>query len=172
MPKKIDFKIHTGDILFFSERGIIPSLIRFFTKSKYSHVGVVVKILPEHDAVLVAEALLDGFVINKREMSEIRQNVRVGRVFAELSRTRRNLFRSEVIKLMGTKYDFKALFVILKRLFIRGRRITSYNDLMRIICTEAIHILYEKMGAKLSTINPAVLTPKDLSRSKLIRFLN
>jgi len=53
--KDIRDDIQTGDIILFSGKGIFSRLIRWFTKSKYSHVGMAVR-MPEYDMVLIWES--------------------------------------------------------------------------------------------------------------------
>lgn len=48
-------KLKTGDIVLFSGKGFISAGIKFATRSKWSHVGMVI-ILPEYDFVVLWES--------------------------------------------------------------------------------------------------------------------
>ncbi|KAF0807516.1 hypothetical protein A167_02848 [Alcanivorax sp. S71-1-4] len=54
-PGPLAGTLRTGDLLLFAGRGPISDTIRFFTRSHWSHIGMVVR-LPEHDTPLILES--------------------------------------------------------------------------------------------------------------------
>ena len=63
--KYVREKLHTGDIVLFSGRGMFSTMIRLFTRSQWSHVGMVVR-FREHNRLMIYEST----TMNK--MSKIR----------------------------------------------------------------------------------------------------
>ncbi|URC15159.1 permuted papain-like amidase [Paraglaciecola Antarctic GD virus 1] len=64
---EIEDVLKTGDLIFFSGRGIIPSCIRFFTGCDYSHVGMVLELELHGKRVLVIfEASGCSYIIDYR----------------------------------------------------------------------------------------------------------
>ena len=53
--KDLREKLDTGDIVLFSGKGGISTGIKWFSKSKWSHVGMILRI-PEWDMVLLLES--------------------------------------------------------------------------------------------------------------------
>ena len=53
--EKLRTKLKTGDIVLFSGKGFVSWLIKWFTKSKWSHVGMAMRIL-DYDMVLLWES--------------------------------------------------------------------------------------------------------------------
>jgi len=52
---KLRHELKTGDVILFSGRGVVSAAIKLFTRSRYSHVGMVIRI-EEWDIVLVMES--------------------------------------------------------------------------------------------------------------------
>ena len=59
------FTLRTGDILLFSGRGVTSEVIRLFTRSPWSHIGMVVR-LPECSEPLVLESTTLGESVDIR----------------------------------------------------------------------------------------------------------
>lgn len=58
-PEGLVTRFRTGDLLLFAGRGLPSDTIRLFTRSHWSHVGMVV-CLPDYDEPLLLEATADG----------------------------------------------------------------------------------------------------------------
>lgn len=161
-------ELQTGDIIFYSGKGIISKFIQWFTKSKISHVSVVLSTGKNDERqVFIAEAQWGGFVFTKTYKPWIEQNCGVGRVFEKMTATQRKQFRSSSIKLLGQKYDFMALVAIAKS--IMGLAPKNDQNLQKVICSEAVELIYRDMGVVLVDDLPEYVTPADIYRSKKVK---
>ena len=166
-------EIQTGDIIFRRDNTIIGRLIRRFTGSFYNHVALVIGVHPDDygvNNVLVAEAEWGGFVITKYSKEKIYSKCGVGRVFPSLNEEQRKHLRSRVLQLLGSKYDFRAIFKILKTIVLR--RSISYENVNKVICSEAVAIIYNDFGVHFTDKEFAFVTPGDIEKSSLIKWVH
>lgn len=103
--------IKSGDIIFTSSDGIIGKLIKFATKSKYTHVGVAVW-LGEH--LFILEALRSGIALNLLSSYNKFDIINLNGInFSTIE----NLFKYNKHK---TKYDYRASIVNGFKLFLNN----------------------------------------------------
>ena len=72
---KIRNRLRTGDIVLFSSGGVFGSAIQLITRSKWSHVGMVVRV-PEWDFVLLWESVLARDMVDLHT-GKVKQGVRL-----------------------------------------------------------------------------------------------
>lgn len=159
--KKEDYE--TGDILLFSDKTFIPSkMIEFFTDSKYSHVGMVLK-----DPLFIDEKLNGLYIlestgfsdINDVEDNEKKLGVQIrelnkvceeynGAVFHRKLITVRDeeFYRrfSEAHEVIHNKpYDVRPVDWIKALIDVDVRKV---NDTKRFFCSALVAYVYDKLG--------------------------
>lgn len=163
-------ELHTGDILFYSGEGIFSKLIRMFTLSEFSHVAIIASVDHSGQTCQVAEALNEGFVISTKSFDEIYSQYCIGRLQNELPRVLRRALRSEILKLLGTPYGFKTLLKLAVAKLLRVNYVKN-RELKTVICSEAVVIVYDKIGFILTGLPADRTTPSDIFRSKHISLI-
>lgn len=164
MMKKIPLpKLKQGDILLYRDgNSPITKLIRLFTTSDYNHASIYL------GNNYVAESLARGFSIRKYEDMNYSLNHGV-----DVFRFRRKNFDSKkvkfyVLKYLGRKYGFIDLLKIVLNILTK---ITFKKESKRLICSEAVALVYRKSGFELfpKRKNLDYVTPADISNCKLLK---
>ena len=176
-------RMNTGDIVLFSGKGGISTGIKWFTQSKWSHVGMVLR-LPEWDAVLIWESTtLDD--VAEIESGKARKGVQIvplserlrkypGEASIRLLKADRtpemlkdlSLLRAEV---KGRPYE-KDKLELFKAAY-EGPFGDNVEDLSSLFCSELIAEAYQRMGL-LSDKKPSnEYTPKDFSDEGKLKLL-
>jgi len=160
-------EVRTGDIYFQIGTGLISRCISFFTKSKITHVGLILMTYLD-DYYIVAEAQLGGFLITKKEKSWLQDNAELGTVLGDLTKEQRDEFRNLIFKYLGSKYDFINLIEIaIKKIFGIEKKKDTSNTL---ICSEAVQRIYKDMGITLTDIQDDFVSPADLYKSDKVKI--
>lgn len=158
-------ELHTGDVLFYSGEDLISKVIRMYTLSEFSHVAIIASVDKDSGTCQVAEALNQGFVVSTRSFEYIYQHYCIARLQNELPRVLRRALRSEIFKLLGTPYGFWTLLkIVIAKMF--GKVYTRDPELKKIICSEAVVLVYDRIGFVLTGLPAHISTPADLFRSK------
>jgi hypothetical protein len=168
-------QINTGDIILFSGKGHISAGIKWFTDSKWSHVGMALR-LPEWDAVLLWESTTLSDVKDIESGKELKgvqlvplserlkkykgeatiRFLTVDRTPAMLSSL--SLLRAEV---KNRPYEQKIIELI--KSAYDGPFGKNVEDLSSLFCSELVAEAYQRMGL-LNEDRPAnEYTPKDFS---------
>lgn len=182
-------ELKTGDILLFSGKGHISEGIKFFTLSKWSHVGMVYKLVDPLDpkgSVFSWESTTLSDIedadtgkltkgVQRVELSE-----RIMGCFAKgydislrpLSRPLTddmvralNLFRHEV---SGRPYEASKIELI--KSAYDGIFGENKEDLSSLFCSELVAEAYQKMGLLSEETPSNEFTPKDFSSEKKLRL--
>ena len=151
-----------GDMIAFGGKGLVSRVIKFFTRSEVSHVGVVARI-DEHGRVMVMESTsLNGF--SGVQLSRLSRRVAEynGDVWwyplndsarKDLKLTR---FWNYLWKQDGKKYDkWQAIASAIP--------IYAKESENRMFCSELVYGAYEA-GGIIRDVNSSELTPEDLRR--------
>ncbi|WP_243375276.1 hypothetical protein [Geotalea sp. SG265] len=171
-------KMQPGDVIAFSGKGNVSEVIKLFTKSEVSHVGVVYKTKQINDSdpnryinTLMESTSLEGFsgVIMTRLSDRIRDYD--GNLWwlplSQVSRSNLNVtkFFDFLVKQEGKAYDTKqaiksALDALDNTPFLRG---TTYNkeDFSKFFCSELVAAALEEAGV-INNVNASEVTPIDL----------
>lgn len=102
--------MQTGDIILINSRGLIPSAIRFITKSKFNHVEVVERV---NDGFVLVGATFKG--VNYKSIDTIKGKFICILRHKKWSQLKFNEIHEQIItdkikSKVGTKYDFISLF--------------------------------------------------------------
>ena len=169
--EKLRTKLKTGDIVLFSGKGFVSWLIKWFTKSKWSHVGMAMRIL-DYDMVLLWESTT--LTKTKDIHGKSRSGVRIvplskalanykGEVGIRYLLTNKGLNKDVLAKMRneftGRKYEQNML-----QLFKSAYDWTlgkNKRDMSSVFCSELIAEAYQRLGY-LSTKQPSnEYTPDD-----------
>lgn len=124
-----------GDLVFVRSKGIIPSLIRFFDKGRFSHVAIAYS----DTEILEAEYNTRVHVI---PMPEEYKDFEV--VPLHLGENNRIVeFSKDYI---GKKYDFLEIFRIWFRKVFKWRGLDRFNDTREVVCSELVGDYLEFVG--------------------------
>ena len=179
--ENIRSKMKTGDIVLFSGKGGISHGIKLFTLSKWSHVGMILR-LPDSKAVFLWESttlstlrdIIDGkrkkgvqLVLLRDRINTYRGDVSVRHLSGfELNKERYlklMKFRDEVrnrpyekseIELVKSAYD--------------GPWGHNEEDLSSLFCSELVAEAYQRIGLLSEEIPSNEYTPKDFSEEKTL----
>lgn len=153
----------TGDLIFFRTKlslnpaSWLSTLIRFFAKIKYNHVGVIILIWGEP---FVIEALGKGIVATPLSKRIIGKKIRICRPFRNINE---KLFAQKTVSYLSTKYDFIGLLFYQLVLNLTGHWIGggSKNQERRLYCYEFVALMH-----KADCTNWYSMLPKDLLNAK------
>jgi len=174
----------TGDIVLFSGKGRVSECIKWFTRSRWSHVGMIVRI-DEWDEVLLWESTtlssvadaLDG--TSKRGVQTVLLSERlraydgdvayralVNPPCDEESREALRRFRLEV-----RDRDYETSKLELLRAEWDGPFGQNQEDLSSLFCSELIAEAYQRMGLLGNDPPSNEYTPRDFSQSAGLKLL-
>ena len=169
----------TGDIILFSGRGIIPTVIKWGTRSKWSHVAMVLK-LAEFDAIMCWESTtlskvkdaVDGVAKKGVQIVPLSERIatydggiairrlKVERTMTMLNRlkefrheVRNRPFEKDTIELVKSAYD--------------GPFGHNVEDLSSIFCSELIAESHQRMSMLGEDKSSNEYTPKDFAGEEI-----
>ncbi|WP_207063995.1 YiiX/YebB-like N1pC/P60 family cysteine hydrolase [Motiliproteus sp. SC1-56] len=176
-------KLKTGDIVLFSGKGAISHGIKLFTLSKWSHVGMVIK-LPDTDTVFIWESttlsnladVIDGKKKKGVQLILLSDRIRTysGEVsirhlqgyvvdeknYEKLMALRASLrnkpYEKNEIELIKSAYD--------------GPWGHNEEDLSSLFCSELVAEAYQCLGLISSKLSSNEFTPKDFTEEKKLEL--
>jgi hypothetical protein len=173
-------KIQPGDIIAFSGRGWWSRLIKWWTKSTVSHIGIVEAVISEQKGnwinQLIESTTLDGFAgvcINRlsARIEQYRGDIwwlplsDASRAVLSLDR-----FGDFLLRQRGKKYDkfgaIRAGVDFLDRFPLLRNLTRSEESFSRLYCSELAAAGLEA-GGVLKQVNASEITPDDLCRFKI-----
>jgi Permuted papain-like amidase enzyme, YaeF/YiiX, C92 family len=167
--------LKTGDLIFFSGYHWLSGLIRWRTKSGFSHVGMVVK-LDEIDKVFLIESVI-GNGVRIIPFSAIfldyegHQKGYNGRVMLAsnslLTAEKRTILKEKSLDFLTRQYDKKEYIRVFWRMIVGKMRI--YPD-RKFTCSELIYECYKAAGIKLEYESGDSISPGVLYRNESIVF--
>ena len=182
-------QLKTGDVLLFSGKGRISEGIKFFTLSKWSHVGMVYRLddpLDPKGSVFCWESTTLSNVVDAdtgkltKGVQRVELSERLERCFATgyeisvrpLSQSLTddmikalNLFRHEV---SGRPYE-KDKMELIKSAY-DGWLGENKEDLSSLFCSELVAEAYQRMGLLTEKLPSNEYTPKDFSSEKGLKL--
>lgn len=177
-------KLRTGDIVLFSGKGGISTGIKWFTQSKWSHVGMVLR-LPEWDAILIWESTTLSNIADiesgkeRKGVQLVPLSERIRKYNGEASirmlkdievspemLKELSLFRAEV---KGRPYE-KNQIELVKSAY-DGPLGVNTEDLSSLFCSEMVAEAYQRMGLLSEEKASNEYTPKDFSDEGEIKLL-
>lgn len=182
--ESIRHNLSTGDIVLFSGKGPISASIKLVTKSKWSHVGMVV-CLDEYDFITVWESTQLGN-IKDLETGKFKKGVQVVPLSLRLTHydgeiairhlQNVNLSSSDIQELMrfrkemsGRSYE-KNTLELLKSAY-DGPLGENTEDLSSLFCSELVAESYQKLGLLPSNIASNEYTPANFSTESNLELL-
>ena len=183
----------TGDILLYSSSNIISRAIEYFTRSKYSHVSMILKSPTYIDSSLTGLYIVESAkedipdsltgkkimgvqIIPLEDALDYYKNSWVGSVYyRKLNCERNETFRSTLSTLIlnteGTAYDL-CIFDWLRACFdieIGDRQITK-----RFWCSALVAYLYTELGFLEKTLEWSMIEPRQFSsfEDKRLSYIN
>lgn len=183
-------QLKTGDILLFSGKSGISEGIKFFTLSKWSHVGMVYKFespLDPKGSVFCWESTTLSNVKDAdtgkltRGVQRVELSERLERCFAQgyeisvrpLSKALTdemiqalNLFRHDVSGLPYEKNKIELLIAAYDGIFGESKE----EDLSSLFCSELVAEAYQKMGLLTEEIPSNEFVPKDFSSERVLKL--
>lgn len=149
-----------GDVLFFKRNdSFISRIIAYFTKSEYTHVGLIVGYDECTNIATIIES--DRFVDTRINVIELNQQEHVVYTL-DKSQDETDKIIKYAYKSVGIKYDYlQILGLFLSLLFNIEYRFFDRSN--KLICSELIDLSYYKAGIKRNTdINLGNVTPQEL----------
>jgi Permuted papain-like amidase enzyme, YaeF/YiiX, C92 family len=149
-------KFETGDLLFFSGKHWLSSLIRWRSKSSWSHIGMVIHI-QELDRYFLVESVLENgvrmlplsFVFNDYAGNKKPYSGRVAWAKHEAiqqNHTKQQLLKTFCLDNLSKQYDRKEYWRILWRSFVGLKRFFEDD---KYTCAEYIYEAYKYADVKL-----------------------
>lgn len=152
-------KMKLGDILALKNTTtLIGKLIKYFTKSSYSHICVYI------GNGIAIEA--DGYVgkINYRDINDYKNNLDI--YTCDMTGEQRKIICKYAISQIGQKYDYMLIFVLFLRKIFKLK--IRFKDSKSDICSELCNDAYLKANMRL--IKKRYPSPQDVVSSPLLRF--
>ena len=138
-------KYKVGDILATKSNSFISKLIRYLSKSKYSHLALITSI--SETGIQLIEA--DGFYTKNIRYRNINDYINEAEVYTcDLTDKQRQDIVKYAISKIGQKYDYFLVFILfLKITFGIKIKIKDTDD---DICSELVNDAYKSVGIELS----------------------
>lgn len=183
--EKIRDTLKTGDIVLFSGKGAFSSTIKWFTKSEFSHVGMVV-VLEGYDSVMIWESTTLSNITDL-DTGTLRQGVQLGylseridkydgeikirKLSVKPSRAQIDKLSKLRAKLKGKPYE-KSKIELIKSAY-DGVLGSNKEDISSLFCSELVAEAYYSMGLLSKPPASNEYTPADWSsQNKDIPLLN
>ena len=157
MSQVLNATVRSGDLLLFSGRGLSSWLVRMFTRSRWSHIGMVVE-LPGHPQPLLLESTLfnesadvvlgrpvAGVVLVSlaEKLDNYKGDVALRRrCGSALGGRQQRLLEKMLARLMHRPYKHYLLCHLLEYLGGGARR----QDLSGLFCSELVAEIYRRLG--------------------------
>lgn len=150
-----------GDIIAFEGRTLVSKLIRWATKTKVTHVGIMVS----------EESLMETsfFGVRLRRLKENEPKYYILR-YENLTDRQKMKISKFVLDKVKTGYDFKLFFGIGLNIIFDMQ--TKWNNKNKYICVELILSAYESIGIKLlKNYHENHVIPEDLMDSPYLSII-
>ena len=162
---RADFE--TGDVLCFRGRGMGSRVIRWMTKSRYSHVGLAYLF---EGRVYCLEAVGSG--VRLMLMSELMRHYEGGIdrfVVPDAAAEQRARAIGFGFAQLGRMYD-RARLLRFAQTILLERDMEQVKDDQQWFCSELVAAAYRAAGHPLLQLQPAYTSPEDLANSPRLRF--
>jgi uncharacterized protein YycO len=155
-------EILPGDILFFSCKGIIKSLIEWITHSKYYHCAIFInerELIEAQGGRKSGKTPLSDYLNSNDKLTIYRDK--------SLSEDERKKVVSYALNHQEIEYDYLAILAELGRYEI-GISLDEYNEGKRRICSSFVNDCYEK-GINKELSKQKVPSPQDIIEGKVVK---
>lgn len=152
--------LQPGDIILFKGKGIVSSLVKFFTKSKYSHAAMVLT-----DNMIIEANWYKN--VNIVEFKYDSNTMEIYRLKGGLNANQQLILLQSSYDMLNKYYDYAQLLGYVLERFIGKQYNNPLNFDNFIICSELIDKSYHKLGIDLVEYRSyGNVTPDDLAKSK------
>lgn len=176
--------LKTGDIVLFSGRGLASWLIQQATRSKWSHVGMVVR-LPEYDMVLLwestllsgvadveAKKILGGVQLTplSARIASYQGDVAVRRLNVELTMEDIEAVHALRREIKGRPYERDPVQFWRSALDVPGTQLAANarEDLSSVFCSEMVAAAFMRMKLLPDDAPSNEFTPRDFGTGNLV----
>lgn len=158
--------VKSGDIILFSGNGFISRLIRFATKSKYSHIGCIYINSTGKALVYDSTSLREpsGVTLSsyKKVLNKYNGKVFIRPTSRKLSELQVALYRKNISKNLGKKYE-ESKWELFLSAFGRFINIRIGKPTGTRFCSELVRNLYYDLGF---ILHKKACTPADFSEGR------
>ncbi len=166
----LKMELKKGDIFLYKNgTSLYSKIIKHFTKSKYSHVGLLLDADP--NKLTTGEALSRGFVIQD-SMGWIDKQIKLGNVdvyrYPSLGKNQAQSIVDFTYSIKDAGYDWLDIFDI--AVFTITRDKIQTGSINKYFCSEAVAKAYTLINADLCPRKlDDEVTPRDIHKSKLLK---
>lgn len=139
----------TGDVVFVREKGIIPSIIRFFDRGKFNHVAIFVSDTEILEAEYNTKVRMIKFPYDDYEVISL-----------NLTDEQQEKVKSFAPQFVGENYDFLEILSIWFRICFGITELGKFNNPKSVICSELVAYFLENL--KIAPIGTELLAPNEL----------
>jgi len=172
--------MQNGDVIAFQGNAPGAKAIRVGTRSKYSHVGLVVRVIEvDVDRVFILESVTSGGVMLLPLSRKLRRYkgkawwfpLKIENDSKKFSDTaveegvRTTIYKWAMGEL-GKEYDFKMIKSIVKSLFLKAKAPQENDE--EYICSELVARAFKEVGILPRRLTTSNITPKDIARLKIL----
>ncbi|MDF1781990.1 MAG: YiiX/YebB-like N1pC/P60 family cysteine hydrolase [Alcanivoracaceae bacterium] len=176
-PRDIAESLKTGDLLFFSGRGLASDVVRMFTRSYWSHIGIVVRLRGISEPLVLESTTLSdsndllrgrpvngiGLVPFRNKISEYQGDVALRR-FDGPSLTPPKLRMVERLALRLCHRPYKNYVLCHVRGYLAGYPGKDYSAMF---CSELVAEMYRRIGWLKREIQPNSFVPGNFAADDL-----
>jgi hypothetical protein len=172
--EKVRPQLKTGDILLFEGKSLVSRAIRWFTKSRWSHVAMVYKASEDDDIMLCFEStsVSSGtkgvrLVELSRKLLESKSNVYYRALMPDLNKTELKQLKRFRKLMLGVPYERSYLDLLLAG--ISANRFGG-DSLKSVFCSEMVAAAYQTIGRFKKGRHASSFAPVDLSTDARINL--
>lgn len=164
-------QIKNGDVLMYQGRSLVSRLIRFFTRSRYSHAGLAVW---WNERLMVMEAVGKGVVVTPLSSNVQHYHGRVEWFTStqEIPENERTRMIQVAQQELGKEYDSWKL-VLFGLFILLGKSVEKRDRLRReqkLFCSYYVAQTYNSVGRDLKkNVSDRFMTPDDIASSPVLK---
>jgi len=149
-----------GSIVFFKDNNsIVSRIIANVTRSKWTHVGLIVGYDKLTNVATIIES--NRFITTRITTTEINESHVV--FSTAMTEEVKQRVVEYAFKQIGTKYDYLQILGLFISLVFKGDRLAFFNSSNKLICSELIDLSFYKAGVKRKNDdNIGNVTPSEL----------
>ena len=169
--------LQTGDLIFYSGNHWLSGLIRWRSKSAWSHVGMVIRV-DEIGHIFIIESVVEKNGVRLIPVSSIYRDYGGdnkpynGRVvwarYLNLTDEQKNEMRASSLELLNKQYDSKEFLRVAWRSFTGRQKLFPDN---KFTCAELIHHCFQKARIRLNYDRGLFISPGSIWRDKNVEMM-
>ncbi len=169
--------LRSGDLLFASGNFVFSNIIKWASKSMWSHVGIVFALPNQYDRVLVLESVevygvrlapLSKYLTDYWRNRPYRGSVYVARYAQDFPQPEVIKALQKGVDLLTRRYGYLDLLRISQRMFLGTRFFDRKHEF---ICSELVETCFQEANVAFSKKDD-FLSPEDIAADKNVNFLH